>query len=84
VHSIGEALEHPQTRARDMVVDLDHPDAGRTRALGCPVHFSKTPARIDRPAPRLGEHTREVLREHGYDDAAIDTLVADGVVATAG
>ena len=84
VHSIGEALEHPQTRARDMVVELDHPDAGRTRALGCPVHFSKTPARIDRPAPRLGEHTREVLREHGYDDAAIDTLVADGVVATAG
>ena len=84
VHSIREALEHPQTRARDMVVDLDHPDAGRTHALGCPVHFSKTPARIDRAAPRLGEHTREVLRGYGYDDATIDALVADGVVATAG
>jgi crotonobetainyl-CoA:carnitine CoA-transferase CaiB-like acyl-CoA transferase len=52
--------------------------------LGCPVHFSKTPARIDRPAPRLGEDTRDVLREYGYDDVAIDALVADGVVATPG
>ena len=84
VHSIGEALEHPQTRARDMVLDLEHPDAGPTRVLGCPVHFSQTPARIDRPAPRLGEDTRDVLREYGYDDVAIYALVADGVVATPG
>jgi crotonobetainyl-CoA:carnitine CoA-transferase CaiB-like acyl-CoA transferase len=80
VHSIGEALEHPQTRARDMVVELTHPQAGRTRALGCPIHFSATPARVTRPAPMLGEHTRELLREYGYDDAAIDALVAEGVV----
>ncbi len=80
VHSIGEALEHPQTRARDMVVELAHPQAGRTRALGCPIHFSATPARVTRPAPMLGEHTRELLREYGYDDAAIDVLVAEGVV----
>ncbi|MGE5171693.1 MAG: CaiB/BaiF CoA transferase family protein, partial [Rudaea sp.] len=65
VHSIGEALEHPQTRARDMVVELAHPQAGRTRALGCPLHFSATPARVTRAAPMLGEHTREVLREYG-------------------
>jgi crotonobetainyl-CoA:carnitine CoA-transferase CaiB-like acyl-CoA transferase len=80
VHTIGEALEHPQTRARDMVVELTHPQAGRTRALGCPVHFSATPTRVARAAPMLGEHTREVLREYGYDDAAIDALVAQGVV----
>jgi crotonobetainyl-CoA:carnitine CoA-transferase CaiB-like acyl-CoA transferase len=80
VHSIGEALEHPQTHARDMVVELPHPQAGRTRALGCPIHFSATPARVTRPAPMLGEHTRELLREYGYDDAAIDALVAEGVV----
>ena len=48
VHSIGEALEHPQTRARAMVVELAHPQAGHTRALGCPVHFSATPTRITR------------------------------------
>jgi crotonobetainyl-CoA:carnitine CoA-transferase CaiB-like acyl-CoA transferase len=80
VHTIGEALEHPQTIARDMVVELEHPEAGATKALGCPLHFSRTPTRITRPAPLLGQHTRELLREYGYDDAAIDALVAGGVV----
>ncbi|HSS70079.1 MAG TPA: CoA transferase [Casimicrobiaceae bacterium] len=83
VHSLGEALTHPQTLARGMVIDLTHPAAGATRALGCPVHFSATPARVDRPAPLLGEHTREVLRESGYSDAEVDALAAEGVVATA-
>ena len=80
VHTIGEALEHPQTLARDMVVDLVHRQAGPTKALGCPVHFSATPAAVTRPAPMLGEHTREVLREYGYADAEIDGFVAAGVV----
>jgi crotonobetainyl-CoA:carnitine CoA-transferase CaiB-like acyl-CoA transferase len=80
VHSLGEALDHPQTLARGMVVDLVHPDAGPTRAVGCPVHLSRTPAAITRPAPRLGEHTREVLREAGYADAEIDVLAAANVV----
>ena len=80
VHTIGEALEHPQTLARGMVAEVVHPLAGPMKTLGCPIHFSRTPTRITRPAPMLGEHTRELLREYGYDDAAIDALVADGVV----
>jgi len=80
VNSIGEALAHPQTLARGMVVDLVHPRAGPTKALGCPIHFSETPTAITRPAPVLGEHTREVLREHGYADSDIDAFVAAGVV----
>jgi crotonobetainyl-CoA:carnitine CoA-transferase CaiB-like acyl-CoA transferase len=83
VHSLGEALTHPQTLARGMVVDLEHPEAGATRALGCPLHFSATPTRIDRPAPRLGEHTREVLRESGYTDAEVDAFAAERVVEIA-
>ena len=83
VHSIGEALTHPQTLARGMVVDLVHPEAGATKALGCPIHFSATPTQITRPAPLLGEHTREVLREHGYSDGDVDALIADGVVEQA-
>ena len=79
VHTIGEALEHPQMQARGMIVETEHPQAGSTRSLGCPIHFSDTPTRITRPAPLLGEHTRELLREYGYLDAEIDTLVADGV-----
>jgi crotonobetainyl-CoA:carnitine CoA-transferase CaiB-like acyl-CoA transferase len=83
VHSIGEALTHSQTQARGMVVDLVHREAGATSALGCPIHFSATPTSVTRAAPLLGEHTREVLREHGYSDADIDALIANGVVAQA-
>ncbi len=80
VNSIGEALSHPQALARGMVVDLVHPQAGATKALGCPVHFSATPTSVTRPAPMLGEHSREVLAEAGYSDAEIDAFVAEGVV----
>ena len=84
VNSIGEALTHPQTLARGMVVDLVHPQAGATKALGCPIHFSATPTKITRPAPLLGQHTREVLREHGYSDDDVDAFVAAGVVEDRG
>jgi crotonobetainyl-CoA:carnitine CoA-transferase CaiB-like acyl-CoA transferase len=83
VHTIGEALTHPQTLARNMVVDLVHPQAGPTKAIGCPIHFSKTPTQITRPAPMLGEHTRELLKEYGYGDAEIDAFVTQGVVEEA-
>lgn len=83
VHSVGEALTHPQALARQMVVDLEHPQAGPTQALGSPVKFSETPAHIGRHAPMLGEHTREVLREHGLDEAAIDALIESGAALQA-
>ena len=83
VNSIGEALNHPQTLARGMVVDLTHPQAGPTRAVGCPVHFSETPTAIERAAPVLGQHTRELLRGYGYSDPEIDRFIADGVVEVA-
>ena len=78
VHSIGEALSHPQALAREMVVELDHPVAGKTRAIGAPIKFSDTPCSVTRHAPSLGEHTREVLAEHGYTEAQIDALIAGG------
>jgi len=80
VHTIGEALSHPQTLAREMVVETTHPQAGPVKSIGCPIRLSATPAAVTRPAPLLGEHTREVLREHGYGDADIDALVDAGVV----
>jgi len=83
VHSIGEALTHPQTLARGMVIETQHTAAGANRSIGCPVHLSETPAAVTRPAPLLGEHTRDVLKEHGYTDAEIDRFVADGVVEAA-
>ncbi|MGV3743384.1 MAG: CaiB/BaiF CoA transferase family protein [Burkholderiaceae bacterium] len=83
VHTIEEALTHPQTLARDMVVDLEHPQAGNIKALGCPVHFSKTPTRIDRPAPMLGEHSRELLLEYGFTDMEIQGFLDSGVIGEA-
>lgn len=83
VHSMKEALEHPQTQARGMVVDLEHPVAGATRALGCPIHFSETPTAVTRHAPMLGEHSRELLAEYGYGEAEIEALLACGAVAQA-
>ncbi len=81
VHTMGEALSHPQVLARDMVVEVEHPRIGRYKAIGCPVHFSATPAAVERAAPLLGEHTREILAEAGYADADIDALLEAGTIA---
>ena len=78
VYSIGEMHNDPQVAARDMVVELDHPRAGATRAIGMPVKFSATPGATVRPAPGLGEHTREVLAQCGFGDEEIDRLARRG------
>jgi len=81
VHSIGEALGHPQTLARGMVVRQQHAEAGPIRTLGMPIHFSETPAQYHRASPRLGEHTRALLAECGYTAAEIAAMLEDGVVS---
>jgi len=78
VLTIAEMLAYPQVRAREMVVTTLHPSVGETEAIGCPIKFSSTPACVTRPAPRLGEHTREVLLEFGFDAAEIDALLECG------
>ena len=83
VNKVGDALNDPQVLARDMVVELKHPRAGVTRALGLPIKFSSTKASIRRPAPLFGEHTREILVELGYDDGDIANLIKEGAVAVA-
>ena len=81
VNRIGDMLADPQVAAREMVVEVEHPRAGRTKALGFPIKFSETPGAITRAAPLLGEHTREILAALGYSGAEVDTLFGEGAVA---
>jgi len=63
VASISEVTENPQLRHRGQIVDLDHPTVGTYTTHGVAVRLHDTPGRIDRPAPLLGQHSDEVLRE---------------------
>ncbi|MEF2548348.1 CoA transferase [Aurantimonas sp. E1-2-R+4] len=80
VLDVGEMHSDPQTLAREMVVETEHPKAGPVKAIGLPIKFSETPGGVTRPAPLLGEHTREVLSQAGYDDRAIDAMFDCGAV----
>ncbi len=80
VNEVGEALDDPQLRARGMIVEEQHPQFGPVRALGSPIKLSDTPPATRRPGAGFGQHTDEVLRELGYDDAAIAALHAGGAV----
>ena len=63
LEEMPDVFEHPQTQARDLKVELEHPTAGVTSFLGIPYKMSNTPAEVRQPPPLLGEHTEEVLME---------------------
>lgn len=75
--------EHPQVRAREMRRSFDHPVAGEVETLGFPVKYGSIEQRVARHPPLLGEHTDDVLRGLGYDDADVDALAAAGTVGRA-
>ena len=61
MQTMADVAQSPHLHARDYWVDMEHPDAGRLRYPGAPYKLSESPWRLNRPAPRLGEHNREVL-----------------------
>ncbi|MFC9056793.1 CaiB/BaiF CoA transferase family protein [Streptomyces sp. NPDC057074] len=81
VYGYADLVQDPQIRHNGTFVTYDHPTEGRVTVPGFPYRFSATPPRIDRGAPLVGEHTREVLAEAGLAEREIEDLFAAGAVA---
>lgn len=81
VNDIVEMLADPQTRARDMVVEVEHASLGRVRALGCPIKVEGAPTGPRKGPPRLGEDTVAILEACGFGPGEIEALFAEGAVA---
>lgn len=82
VYGYADLVEDEQIKHNGTFVDYDHPTEGRVKTPGFPIKFSKTPSAVERGAPVTGQHTQEILKEAGYDDATIASLVENGAVAT--
>ena len=80
VNTMREAFDDPQVKAREMLLQVDHPVEGRIPQLGFPVKFSGTPARISSAPPVHGQHTSQVLGELGLSAAQIQDLAARAVI----
>ncbi|WP_322008972.1 CoA transferase [Paraburkholderia sp. J12] len=83
VRSLDDLLVDPHLRATGFISEEEHPTEGRMLSLGMPTTWSGTPPGKTAPAPRLGEHSAEVLREAGYSDADIEDLDRLGVTRIA-
>jgi crotonobetainyl-CoA:carnitine CoA-transferase CaiB-like acyl-CoA transferase len=81
INTIDQVVDHPQVRARDMIVESDHPVAGTVKIVGVPVKLSHTPGSVRQPAPLLGQHTDEVLQTYLHmSQAEIAALRQAGVL----
>lgn len=80
IYNMAQVYEDPHVRDRGMLVELDHPVAGKIKNIGIPVKLSVTPPQIRHPAPVLGQHTDEVLLWLGLDHSEISRLRESGVI----
>ncbi|MFC7068658.1 CaiB/BaiF CoA transferase family protein [Halobaculum lipolyticum] len=79
VYEVEEALNNPQIDARGAITEIEHPELGAIPVIEHPLKFRNADTGFELAPPTLGEHNREVFRELGYSEAAIDALAAQGV-----
>ncbi|MHB8607976.1 MAG: CaiB/BaiF CoA transferase family protein [Candidatus Acidiferrales bacterium] len=79
INTVEEALNEAQTKARGMIVQLEHPALGMARSVGNPIKFSETPVSYRLPPPLLGEHTSEVLQELGYSEEEVQGMASNAM-----
>jgi crotonobetainyl-CoA:carnitine CoA-transferase CaiB-like acyl-CoA transferase len=84
VYGYADLVKDPQIAHNGTFVEYDHPTEGHIKAPGFPYKFSKSPAKVERGAPLTGEHTREVLKAAGYDEARIEALAQSGAIGVQG
>jgi crotonobetainyl-CoA:carnitine CoA-transferase CaiB-like acyl-CoA transferase len=83
INTIDQVVNHPQVKARGMIVESQHPVAGPVKIVGVPVQLSETPGHVREPAPLLGQHTDEVLRHYlDMDEAEIASLRQAGAIGS--
>lgn len=80
VYGYADVAADPQIEHNGTMVEYDHPTEGRVRTPGFPIKFDQTPSTVRRGAPLTGEHSREILKELGYDDQKIEGLFGSGSV----
>jgi crotonobetainyl-CoA:carnitine CoA-transferase CaiB-like acyl-CoA transferase len=79
LQTVDQLVDDPHLSAKGFYVDMNHPTEGRLKIPGIAAQFSATKAEIGRPAPRLGEQSREILKAAGYSDEAADKLFNAGI-----
>lgn len=81
INTIDRVLADPQIQAREMVVELEHPVAGRIKVPGIPIKLSDTPCKIEQSAPLLGQHTEKILQEFlGLTSEQMDELRTQKII----
>ena len=81
INTITEMFEDPQTIQRKMIVDVKNEKAGSFKGIGMPIKFSETKVEDTKESPTFGQHTKQILLDHGFKSEEIDSLMKQGVVS---
>lgn len=80
INKISEVLQDPHVIARNMILELNHPVAGKTQVAGMPIKFSDDNPVPEVPAPVIGQHTKDILSDMGYTQEQIDRFSKDKII----